>query len=134
MEGGPCAWRRVQPDAPTVAFNDLLTDRQPDARAVPVFTRVQALKEHKYPFVILRLDTQAVVLNLEPPFRSRTLNADMDLRCHAVATCLNLLGVSTSSLVSLWSAVCTSQLFWWSLQCDPLFLAQIVVKIVVKRP
>src|ERR1051326_3590317 len=48
--------------------------------------------------------------------------------------CLNLLGVSTSTVVKPFERGPKVSTFWGSLESDLLFLSQIVVKTVVKRP
>src|ERR1051326_4028744 len=48
--------------------------------------------------------------------------------------CLNLLGVSTSTVVKPFERGPKVSTFWGSLESDTLFLSQIVVKTVVKSP
>src|SRR3954447_20068673 len=70
-------------------LDDALTDRQPDARAGILRAGMQALKDTEYPLVILRRDTDAVVLHRELPFHPRPLHADMNSRSLIVAPVLD---------------------------------------------
>src|SRR6266404_2604777 len=49
------------PDASSVPLRDFLANRQPDARARILRLRVQPLKNHENPFVVLRRDADSVV-------------------------------------------------------------------------
>lgn len=52
---------RLHPNFSAVALDDFLAHRQADARPCVLFARVQALKNHKNPFGVLRVDPDPVV-------------------------------------------------------------------------
>src|SRR5205814_7648600 len=55
------------PDAPPVAIDDLLADRQPDSSSRVLGFVVQALEDHEDAFKVLRVDADALVLDAEEP-------------------------------------------------------------------
>ena len=57
----------LDPDAPAVALDDLLADRQADAGARVLVAAVQPLEDDEDPLDVLRLDADAVVAHREEP-------------------------------------------------------------------
>src|SRR5207247_3517755 len=55
------ARRRVRPDPPAVAFDDLPADREADPGARVALAGMRPLKDHEDPLVVLGVDAEAVV-------------------------------------------------------------------------
>src|SRR4029077_16278424 len=73
-DGGQCeakrrafACFRLHPDAPAVALDDLLADRQAHAGAAILFASVQPLEDNEDAVVVLRVNPDAVVAHREDP-------------------------------------------------------------------
>src|SRR6185295_5268806 len=77
-ERAPLAGLRLDPDAPAVALDDLLHDREPDARAGVIRLVVQPLEHHEDAIAVLRVQADAVVLHGEEPHLVARLGADVD--------------------------------------------------------
>src|SRR6185437_2886069 len=61
---------RLHPDPPSMPFDDLLTDRQPDPRTRIVALIVQPLKDNKDLIEKLRIDPDPIVRDRKQPVRS----------------------------------------------------------------
>ena len=61
VEGGALARFRLDPDSPAVTLDDLLADRQADARACVLLSGVQASEDLEDVILELRVDADAVV-------------------------------------------------------------------------
>src|ERR671914_1966302 len=68
MKARAFAEARLDPDAPAVALDHLLADREADARSGILALVVQTLEHHEDALEILRLDADAVVSHLKGPF------------------------------------------------------------------
>jgi hypothetical protein len=66
------------PDPPTVPFDDLLADRQADARAGVLVARVEALEDPEDPILIVGGNADAVVADRDDPFGVTALRSQMD--------------------------------------------------------
>jgi hypothetical protein len=79
-EGGSASLSaRVNPDAPSVAVNDLLTDRQADSGA-RVLRAMQAFEYAKDESSVFRGDADPIVMNGNPPITAIGIGADSDDR------------------------------------------------------
>src|SRR5918999_4712864 len=67
MKARALAEARLDPDAPAVALDHLLADREADARSGVLALVVQTLEHHEDALEILRLDADAVVSNFKGP-------------------------------------------------------------------
>ena len=67
VEGRALAGLGLDPDAPAVALDDLLADRQADAGARVLVPAVQALEDDEDALEVLRVDADAVVAHREDP-------------------------------------------------------------------
>src|SRR5947208_15730283 len=70
MKRGAGAGPGLHPDAPAVALDHLLDDRQADPGSRVLALVVQALEHHEDALEVLRLDADAVVAHREFPFRA----------------------------------------------------------------
>ena len=59
-------------------LNDLTADRQSDTCSRVIIPAVQALKDDKHPFGILRVDSNSIVANKAKPFFTHLSGADVD--------------------------------------------------------
>src|SRR5438876_10579894 len=80
VERCPLSWAALRPDAPAMAFDNLLANRQANTRAGVLPAGVQALKDAKDTLGILRVEANAVILHREPPGVALRLDSDMHLR------------------------------------------------------
>src|SRR5262249_13205569 len=71
---------RFDPDFATVAFHDLLADREANPGARILTLAVQALEGDEDALGILRVDADAVVPDAEEPLTVRCLGVDLDDR------------------------------------------------------
>src|SRR5262245_9677714 len=67
IKSGPRAGLRFHPDAPAVALDDLLADRQADAGAGVLAAAVQALEHLEQPPGLARVNADAVIPHGELP-------------------------------------------------------------------
>src|SRR5580658_184333 len=70
---------RFDPDAPTLALDDFLANRETDART-GYFASMQALEHAEHPVGVLRIDADSVVPHRKQPPRRVSLGRDMDVR------------------------------------------------------
>ena len=66
-EGGPFPRLGFHPDLTTVAFNDLLTNRQTYTGSGIFPSAVQALEDSEYTVGVLRIDSNSIVSDREKP-------------------------------------------------------------------
>src|SRR5215813_9125486 len=78
IKGGPRAGLRFHPDAPAVALDDLLADRQADAGAGVLAAGVQALEHLEQPAGLARVNADAVIPHGELPVPVHTPRRDVD--------------------------------------------------------
>lgn len=77
---GTLAGPGPHPDRPAVAFHDSLAYGQAHARAGVLVACVQPLKNREDPFVVLRIDPDAVILDPQGPAVGLTFGRDPDVR------------------------------------------------------
>ena len=80
MKCRPLTRLRVGPNAPAVAFYDLLADGQANASAWVRLSAVQPLKNDKDAFGKLWVDADTVVANGDVPVFAHLLGRDVDTR------------------------------------------------------
>ena len=71
---------RLHPNAPAVAMNDLLADREADTCATVCVGRVQALEKSKDKVRVLGCNADSIVMNGYPPFGPIQVCANGNLR------------------------------------------------------
>src|SRR5437868_91030 len=73
-------------------FDDLLADRQADTRSRVISPCVQPLEQGEDPFLVLRLDADAVIANTERPRTEVACGRNVHLRCFVRAVELDPVG------------------------------------------
>src|SRR5271157_3192106 len=84
LEGSAAPCLRFHPDPSTLALDNLLTNRQTDARAGNLAS-MQAFEHAEHPVGILRIDPDSVVPHRELPAFRAFFRRDMDSGCFPAA-------------------------------------------------
>ena len=67
MKSRALSRNRFDPDAAPVAFDDFLAYRQSYTSSRVLFASMKALKDHENAFKVLRLDSDAIILDRKDP-------------------------------------------------------------------
>ena len=115
MECGTLLRFRFYPNAASMPFYDLFANGKPNAGASVFAAGMQALKDKKNSFKVLRLNTNAIIAHAEMPGIQIIFNRNMDLR-RALAAELD--GVTDQVLEQLGELgrICFDR--WQGLACD----------------